>query len=233
MKGVSREEMREIDRKAIEDYGILALVLMENAGLRSAELADKMLKRVEGNRVSLFCGKGNNGGDGLVCGRHLINKGYLVNIYLLGRIEEVKSEPVFTNLHILKKMDGEIREIFDLNSLLKFRDEIEESELIIDAIFGIGLSGEVKGYFRQITNFLNSLQKPVLSLDIPSGLDADSGLVLGTCIRASETITFAFPKKGLSLNDGPKYTGKLTVADISIPKTTKTERHREKQRLNL
>ncbi|MCK4244100.1 MAG: NAD(P)H-hydrate epimerase [Candidatus Omnitrophica bacterium] len=210
--------MAEIDRRAIEEYGIPSLILMENAGRCAAEVALEMLKKQRGKRISLFSGKGNNGGDGMVAARHLMNKGYDITCYLLGKREEIVSEAVKKNLQILEKMKVAMREISNLDSLLKFRREIENSSLLLDAIFGIGLKGEVKSPYKEIIEFLNSLKKPVLSLDIPSGLDADTGIVSETAIVATRTVTFALPKKGLFLNDGPKFSGKITVAEISIPK---------------
>ncbi len=218
MKKVTREEMTEIDRRAIEEYKIPSLILMENAGKCAAGVALKMLKKQKGKKVSLFSGKGNNGGDGMVTARHLMNKGYEVICYLLGKKEEIVSEPVKRNLKILEKMKIAIREISDLDSLLKFRREIENSRLLLDAIFGIGLAGKVRSPYCEIIDYINSLRKPVLSLDIPSGLDANTGIVSVTAIVATRTVTFALPKKGLFLNDSPKYSGKITVAEISIPK---------------
>lgn len=217
MRRVSRQEMVQIDRRAIEEYGIPSSILMENAGRSAAELTLKMLKG-KIKKISLFSGKGNNGGDGMVAARHLLNKGCRVTCYLLGKKKQITSEEVKTNLEILTRMKTVIREIPNLNYLMKFKKKIKESTLFLDAIFGIGLKGEVKSPYREIIQFLNSFKKPVLSLDIPSGLDADTGLVLGSAIVARRTITFALPKKGLFLNDGPKHSGKITVAEISIPK---------------
>ncbi len=217
MRKVTRKEMAGIDRRAIEEYKIPAIVLMENAGRSAAEIALNMLKK-KSKKVSLFAGKGNNSGDGMVTSRHLINNGCEVVCYLLGRREEIVSASVKGNLKILEKMEVTIREISAVNSLSKFRREIEESALFLDAIFGIGLIGKVRSPYREIIAFLNGFKKPVLSLDIPSGLDADTGLVAETAIVATETVTFALPKKGLFLNDGPEYSGKITVAEISIPK---------------
>ena len=217
MKRVTRKEMAAIDRCAIEEYKIPSIILMENACRCAAEVALKMLKKNKGKKVSLFAGKGNNGGDGMVAARHLTNKGYKVSCYLLGKSDSILSETRKKNLQILERMKLSIKTIPDLESLLNFRREIEESNLLLDAIFGIGLTGKLKSPYREIIEFLNGFKKPVLSLDIPSGLDADTGVVAGTAIIATETVTFALPKKGLYLNDGPKYSGKITVAEISIP----------------
>ena len=217
MKRVTRKEMAAIDRCAIEEYKIPSIILMENAGRCAAEVALKMLKKNKGKKVSLFAGKGNNGGDGMVAARHLANKGYEVFCYLLGKSDSILSETRKKNLQILERMKLSIKTIPDLESLLNFRREIEESNLLLDAIFGIGLTGKLRSPYREIIEFLNGFKKPVLSLDIPSGLDADTG-VAETAIIATETVTFALPKKGLYLNDGPEYSGKITVAEISIPK---------------
>lgn len=217
MKRVTRKEIAAIDRCAIEEYKIPSIILMENAGRCAAEVALKMLKKQKGKKVSLFAGKGNNGGDGMVAARHLTNNGCEITCYLLGERERILSETTKKNLQILERMKLSLRAIPNLDSLLNLRREIEESALFLDAIFGIGLTGKVRSPYREIIEFLNGLKKPMLSLDIPSGLDADTGVVAETAIIATETVTFALPKKGLFLNDGPKYSGKITVAEISIP----------------
>ena len=217
MKKVTRKEMAAIDRCAIEEYKIPSIILMENAGRCAADVALKMLKKQKSKKVSLFAGKGNNGGDGMVAARHLTNNGCEITCYLLGERERILSATTKKNLQILERMKLPLRAIPDLDSLLNFRREIEKSTLFLDAIFGIGLTGKVRSPEREIIEFLNGFKKTVLSLDIPSGLDADTG-VAETAIVATETVTFALPKKGLFLNDGPKYSGKITVAEISIPK---------------
>lgn len=209
--------MAAIDRCAIEEYKIPSIILMENAGRCAAEVALKMLKKQKGKKVSLFTGKGNNGGDGMVAARHLTNNGCEIICYILGERERMFSETTKKNLQVLERMKLSLRAIPDLDSLLNFRREIEESTLFLDAIFGIGLTGKVRSPYREIIEFLNGFKKAMLSLDIPSGLDADTGIVAETAIIATETVTFALPKKGLFLNDGPKYSGKITVAEISIP----------------
>ena len=216
MKKVTKKEMAAIDRCAIEEYKIPSIILMENAGRCAAEVALKMLKKNKGKKVSLFAGKGNNGGDGMVAARHLTNKGYEVFCYLLGKSDSILSETRKKNLQILERMKLSIKTIPDFESLLNFRREIEESNLLLDAIFGIGLTGKLRSPYREIVEFLNGFKKTVLALDIPSGLDADTG-VAETAIIATETVTFALPKKGLFLNNGPEYSGKITVAEISIP----------------
>jgi NAD(P)H-hydrate epimerase len=239
--------MRDLDCKAIEGYGIPGVVLMENAGRNAAVIACKMLgvcdranidvcvtnpeeqerqheagsmhKPGDGalKRVSIFCGKGNNGGDGFVMARHLHNWHVETTLYLLGSKDEVRSNAEI-NLDIALKMNLPVREILNPEDVLRFKDVISGSDLLIDAIFGTGLKGEVKGLVRHVIDFLNGTGIPVLSVDIPSGLDADTGEILGTCVRATRTVTFAVAKKGFFLNEGPKYTGALTIVDISIPR---------------
>lgn len=212
-KYCTAKEMQIIDKKAQEVYGIPSIVLMENAGISSAEVALKMLGR--GRKALCICGKGNNAGDGFVCARHLINKGVNVAIFLLASPKHLKFDARI-NFNILKKLTKNIYFINKSSKLLK--SKLKTASLIIDAIFGIGLTGQIKKPYASIINLINSYNKKILALDVPSGLNATRGEILGTCIKATETITFALAKSGMIKNNGPSYCGKVHVADISIPK---------------
>lgn len=207
MKIPSALEMREIDRRAKEEFSIPTLLLMENAGERVAEVALEML---QGNRVVVVAGKGNNGGDGVASARHLFNLGIEVKVLLLGRKEEVTGDAK-VNLEIAEKMGIEIIEMPD-----NLPDFLRESDLVIDAIFGTGLKGEVTSPFREAIEAINSSGKPVLSVDIPSGI-GDNGEVLGVAVKADKTVTLALPKRGIILFPGAEYAGEIIVADIGIP----------------
>lgn len=213
-KKITREEMQLIDKKAQEEFFIPEIILMENAGFKSAMVALRMVLGIENPKIVCVCGKGNNGGDGLVCARHLINKKIEVKIFLTDNPLEFKNSAAL-NYKILKKMKAKI--FFLKQSLKIFKKSLEETNLIVDAIFGIGLKGKVDAFYQKIISLINKAQKPVLSLDIPSGLDANEGFKLGACVKATKTITFGLPKTGLFKNEGSFYAGDVLVTDISLP----------------
>ena len=207
MRTVTVQEMQMLDRKAIEELGIPSIVLMENAGKSVSQITLNILGNVPSRKVSLFCGTGKNGGDGFVAARYLTRQGTLVNVYIIGRISDIKEDPAI-NLNILQKMKVPVNEI---SSPIDVRED-----LIIDAIFGIGLQGMVREPARSIIKDLNEKIVPIISVDIPSGLNADTGEILGDAVKATKTVTMQFPKKGLYINKGPEYSGEIIVADIGI-----------------
>lgn len=218
-RAVTREEVREIDRKAIEEYGIPGVVLMENAGRRVAEEALKMLRKPAESRVAVLCGKGNNGGDGFVAARHLYNQGVKVDVYTLARVSDIAfSLDAFTHLKILINMGLEIKELCTDQEVKKILPGLEDYDLLIDGLLGTGLTGEVRGPYRMIIEGMNASGVPILAIDIPSGLDCNDGKVLGAAIKATRTVTFVLPKKGFFLGEGPKHVGELITADIGVPR---------------
>ncbi len=208
MKRVSVKEMKELDRKAIEEFGILSITLMENAGQGISKVAVDMFKGASGKKVAIFCGTGNNGGDGFVVGRYLLEQGIEVLVYIVGDRFRIKNDPLI-NLNKLEKMGVDINEV---SSPIKI-----DVDLIIDAIFGIGLKGEVKGVARDIIVDLNKTNIPIISADVPSGLNADTGKVLGEAIKAKKTVTMQLPKKGFYIGKASEYTGEVITVDIGIP----------------
>lgn len=211
--------MRELDRKAIEEYKIPGIILMENAGRNVAEEVLKMIDNPQKAKVAILCGKGNNGGDGFVVARHLYNHFILVDVFLVAKISDIlKDGDAGTNLQILLNMKIPIREVFDTTGIHNIMKELGNYTIIVDALFGTGLSGEVREPFRTLINGVNNLHKIVVSVDIPSGLDCNTGDILGTAIKATNTVTFAVSKRGFYLCEGPKHTGEVTVTDISIPR---------------
>ncbi len=213
MKVADSEKIRNIDRRAIEKYGIPGTVLMENAG-RSVVLS--MIDRygsLKGKRVSIVAGKGNNGGDGLVIARYLHNFDVKVDVFLPSKSSEIKGDARI-NLNILKRSGIPLCEKFSLKELDKY---LKHSDIIVDAIFGTGLSSEVKKPFSDVINLINSSGKPVVSVDIPSGISGDTGEVLGIAVKADLTVTFVIPKRGILLFPGAEYAGVVKVADIGIP----------------
>ncbi len=241
-KSLTREEMRELDRKAIEEYKIPGIVLMENAGRNVAEEVLKMVNNGDANmrqeetpaathappanetdsrhvKVAILCGKGNNGGDGFVVARHLHNRGIPVDVFLIAKIQDAARDgDAGINLRILLEMKIPVIEAFDVAGVNAVLKTLERYTIIVDALFGTGLSGEVREPFRTLIRGVNGLGKPVVSADIPSGLDCNDGRVLGEAVQATKTVTFASAKRGFYLGDGPSRTGEVIVTDISIPR---------------
>ena len=217
MKVATAEQMQELDRKAIETYRIPGIVLMENAGRGAAEVISNAFPDIQNKRIAIIAGKGNNGGDGFVIARHLLNHGISVKIFLLTDPNALRGDSEI-NYHIFSRMKGEVIPVPSSKDYQKLKKDLERFDLFVDGIFGTGLDAEVRGYYREVIDHLNTLQKPIVAIDIPSGLDANTGKPLGTAIRASLTVTFGLPKVGHLIAPGSDYVGDLKVIDISIPK---------------
>ncbi len=211
MRHATREEIREADRVAIEEYGVPGVVLMENAGRGAAQVALEMLGGKAGARAAIVCGSGNNGGDGFVVARHLHNAGVAVVVHLLCPRDKIAGDAL-VNLTIIEKMALDVRET------TAARLDLSGADLVVDALLGTGLSGEVREPYLSAIRAVNIAGRPVLAIDIPSGLDANTGAVLGECVRATRTATFALPKVGFTRGSGPQVTGPVTVIDIGMPK---------------
>ncbi|MEE9504289.1 MAG: NAD(P)H-hydrate epimerase, partial [Thermodesulfobacteriota bacterium] len=216
MKVVTAEIMQRLDRRTIEETGIPGMVLMENAGRGAVREILKSYPAILKGKVAVIAGKGNNGGDGFVIARYLMNRGADVKIFLLTARGEVKGDAKL-NLDIVLKMKTSVTEIKDLDMWKAQVEELKGCDLIVDAIFGTGLKSEVKGLAREVIADLNLLEIPKAAVDLPSGLDANTGEVLGECVKSDLTVTFALPKRGLLVHPGSDYTGRLKVIDISIP----------------
>lgn len=206
--------MREIDRLAIDEFKVPSLTLMENAGRKVAEAVE--LHAGKGGPILVVCGKGNNGGDGLVAARHLSMAGFPVEVALTDA-PEAFSKDAGVNWERIKGTGIKYFLIEGDAGFLRFRAAIHDARYIIDAIFGTGLASEVKGKYQKIIEMLNAGSRPVISVDIPSGLSADTGGVLGAAVRARLTITFGLPKAGHVLPPGPDYVRELRVVDIGFP----------------
>jgi len=212
-KIVTVSEIRNIDRRAIEEVGIPGVVLMEKAGLTVARTVMDFLGENNGDRVLVFCGKGNNGGDGLVAARELFNKGFDVYVYIFTKKEEIKGAAL-TNLIIAENMGLNIEFVY----YEKWFDEFFiEGDIIIDALLGTGISGRVYGIIGKAIGLINSMNVPVVSVDIPSGLNSDTGQFEGDCIEAVKTVTMGLKKKGLVVSPGREMAGEVIVADIGYP----------------
>ncbi|MFO0752588.1 MAG: NAD(P)H-hydrate dehydratase [Thermodesulfovibrionales bacterium] len=207
MKVATAQEMREIDRIAIEEYGIPGPVLMERAGLAVARKVRELFPR---KKTVVLCGSGNNGGDGLAAARELFNRGAAVQVFLLAKKDSL-SPDCAAQYRIAKKMDLPVA----------FCRTVETEELrdavVIDALFGTGLGRPVQGELARLFSLVNTTDVPVVSVDIPSGISSDTGEVVGEAIAADYTVTFGLPKRGHLLYPGAGYTGTLFVEDIGFP----------------
>ena len=221
---MSRDEVRAFDAWAINTLGVPGVVLMENAGRSCAELIKEKLKSIANPAVCIFCGTGNNGGDGYVIARHLINNGFKVVVVICGDRSKIRGDAKI-NLDILEKL-GQPIESLDLSNsdiAAQVGTFAAGADMIVDAIFGTGLSGQLSREHKQLIESINALNRPVLAVDIPSGLDCDSGRPLGAAIKAAYTVTFAAMKKGfLSGKDATGYTGEIFVASIGVEPTGST-----------
>ncbi|MBD3305720.1 NAD(P)H-hydrate dehydratase [candidate division KSB3 bacterium] len=217
MKIAAAEEIRQLDRTAIEVLGIPGIVLMENAGNQVVRVITERYPDVHNKRMLVVCGKGNNGGDGFVVARHMYNRGVDVRVTLLAEKHLLKGDAKI-NFDIAQKMNIPIVEITSNEQLPAFRNLLQQADIVVDAILGTGLNEAVRGLYKNIIESLNKLPQPIISVDIPSGLSANTGVVLGSCIRADVTVTFAVPKHGLILYPAADYVGELEVVDIGIPK---------------
>lgn len=212
MKVSNVNEMRELDRTAIETYGIKEELLMENAG---DAVYFVILKKfgIKNKRFIVFCGMGNNGGDGFVIARKLHSNGGFVKVFILGDQEKYRGAAKL-NLDILKRLPIEIREIDAVSSV---HVDITHSDAIVDAILGTGLMREVKGLYRDIIDGINRSGKTIFSADIPSGVAGNTGKVMGIAVKADYTVTFGLPKLGNLLFPGYDLCGNLYVTHISFP----------------
>ena len=216
MKLLKADEMKDIDRRASSEFGIPSIILMENAGLRTLEVIEEILGETKNRMIVILAGKGNNGGDGLVIARHLINSGAVVETYLTGEVEELTQDSRI-NYEILLKMGARIFPLSSEKDLDLLMLSLMNADLIVDALYGIGFKGSLNQFDSRLVKMVNWCRAPVVAVDIPSGVEADTGRVNGDAIKASHTVTFALPKIGLVLEPGKEYVGTLSVADISIP----------------
>ncbi len=206
------KEMKEMDKETI-DSGFPGLLLMDTAGRGVAETAVEYLE--EGGKITVFCGKGHNGGDGFVAARFLHMWDYRVRIILMGRKDDLAGEPEI-NCKICQLRGIEIIE-YDQSNEGFVKNYIENSDLIIDALLGTGLKGNVRGEYFAIIEMINNFSGPILAVDIPSGLDGKKGTVLGIAVKADVTVTMAFAKLGLCIYPGREYTGRLEIVDLGMP----------------
>lgn len=213
---VTSPQMQELDRKTIQEGGIPGSVLMENAGRGTFEQMQRHFPDIRQKRVVVLSGKGNNGGDGFVIARYLLNHSASVKVFLLAEKEALRGDAA-ANLQAFQRAGGSVAEIPDESAWQKALPDIQHAGLIVDAIFGTGLSSSVTGLALRVIEDINKTGKPVVAVDLPSGLDASTGAVQGTAVTAHLTCTFGLVKRGLVVYPGASYAGKLEVIDIGIP----------------
>lgn len=222
---MSRDQVRAFDAWAINEVGVPGAVLMENAGRNCAEIIMDKLPELPKPKVCVFCGTGNNGGDGYVIARHLLNSGLEVRVVVLGDREKIKGDAK-TNLDILEEMGAKVRQL-DLGEpdvADKIKTHTADADLIVDAIFGTGLKGQLRADYAEWINTINALDVPIMAVDIPSGLNCDSGEPLGAAIKADFTVTFVAMKRGFTAPAAHEYTGDVYVASIGVePKSMQSD----------
>jgi len=209
-------EMQKMDHETIELFGFPGIVQMENAGRGATRFFMESFKGACDQKVAVIAGKGNNGGDGFVMARYLSQKGIRVSVYLLSQCAAIDGDAA-ANLRLLEPLGVPVIEIPDQNAFKAHATSLRHQDIWIDAILGTGLKSKVIGYFKEVIDFMNRLNKPIFAVDIPSGLNSDTGQPWGVCIKAQATATFAFAKIGHVVLPGVVYTGQLKIVNIGIP----------------
>ena len=220
MKVVSAKQMREIEERAIRDFGIPSVLLMENAALAVVQEVRQILSQrsnnMEQRKVIVFVGRGNNGGDGLAVARHLLIMGMDVTVFSFAKAQEFKGDAAL-NYRLYQNTGGKLFTITGDKQLRLVRIALAQGEVVIDGIFGTGFRGALPSLIDEYVEEINRSQATVIAVDIPSGVEADTGKVYRNAVRAHSTVTFGFPKLGHFLGVGPEYVGKVIVDPISIP----------------
>ncbi len=227
MKLPKSDEMRALDKSAIESFGIPSIVLMENAGLGTVNMMEQEIGPAEGTFALILIGPGNNGGDGLVIGRHLHQRGCLPIFFFLVNPDELKGDAKL-NLNIIRQLRLPFHVIDNANRVQTIRVLFKQIEsrgqdcyAIIDALFGTGLSTDITGHFADTIDLFNrpdfTHSIPIVAVDTPSGMDSDTGRIRGTCLKADLTATYACAKAGQVIHGSTSLIGKLHIIDIGIP----------------
>ena len=216
MRVLNAAQMREADRRTIEEIGIPSLVLMENAGRQVVAAMEAVHGDLQEHQVAVLCGRGNNGGDGFVVARTLLQRGVGVSVFLIGRIADVRGDARL-NLEILGRLGLTTVEVGDSQAWELHFSEVSTCTLIVDAIFGTGLNAPLSGLLETVVADVNGSGIPVVAIDLPSGLSADSHELIGDSIVAGTTVTLAAPKLALVLPPAETRAGDIVIADIGIP----------------
>ncbi len=218
MRVVDAASMRNLDISAVREFSMKGIQLMENAGRAVADIVLRELAAVKAadKRVAIICGKGNNGGDGFVCARHLLNAGVDVTVYTLAGLRAFKGDSG-VNARCWQKMGGAVKRFINEGDFKKHSSSIRHAHVVVDALLGTGLTGGARGFYGDVIEFINTLSCPVISIDVPSGLNATTGEAAGPVVSADITVTMALPKLGFFLSPGRDLAGRVEVADIGMP----------------
>jgi len=216
MRILNAAQMREADRFTIEEIGIPSLVLMENAGRQVVAAMEAAYEAQLEGRVAVLCGRGNNGGDGFVVARTLLQRGIDTAVFVIAPLASVRGD-ARTNLEILGRLGVTVVEIADEQSWELHFSEISQCTLIVDAMFGTGLKDGLSGMLETVVADVNASDIPIVAIDLPSGLSSDTPHLVGDCIDASMTVTLAAPKLPLILPPGEAHSGEVVIADVGIP----------------
>lgn len=216
MKVLTSKQMKEIDKTAIEEIGIIGPILMENAGLQIFKAIMKRFSEIRRENIVIIAGKGNNGGDGLVVARHLFNQGCDPHILLLANKKELRGDAGL-NLGIAEKIGIRITEVPSLEKWRTKRKTLAQATIIVDAIFGTGLTKPAGGMYASVIEDINKTKAFRIAVDIPSGLSSDTFQIIGPCVKADLTVTLAAPKVAHVLAPAEEFVGELVVADIGVP----------------
>lgn len=219
MRIVTGDEMLALDKAAIQEYGIPTSSLMERAGVEVARAVVKLLEPApcDGARVHVLCGKGNNGGDGMVAARTLANWGARVRVYILGDRQGLKAgAAVFARS--VERMGIPVHAVNE-RELKRLHYSLRTADVIVDAMLGIGSSEALRPLYAQVVSAVNASERPVVAVDLPTGVDAGTGAVMGDAVRSRVTVTFGLPKLGHLVDPGRGYIGSLRVAEIGFPRT--------------
>lgn len=208
---LTRDQVRQIDQRAIDDYAMPGVILMENAGGNAANIIGQNYGHLPEKRVAIFCGPGNNGGDGFVIARHLHNAAWQVRIVLAADEDKLTGDALI-NFRIVRRMPIPIEPIRPGDAVIGW------AELLVDALLGTGFSGKVRDPLGELIGRINAAGKPIVAVDVPSGLDSQTGQPARSTVKADLTVTFVAVKSGLVEPEAREYVGKIVTADIGVPK---------------
>ncbi len=221
LKSLSRRQVREFDRLAIEQWGVPGVVLMENAGRGATDAIEDFFGGATGKSIAVISGVGNNGGDGFVIARHLHLRGASIRVFVVGDTAKMTAD-ASTNFAILKPLEIDVHHLAS-EEIPNLSETLRGFDLIVDALGGTGISGPLRGDLAIAVAQINAAGKPIVAIDIPTGLDCDTGVAHEPTIKARLTVTFAARKIGFDVPGASDYTGKVVVADIGVPVNTKRD----------
>lgn len=231
MKLVTAKEMKALDVQAQNDYAMPGILLMDNAAQAVAEAVHEALTALEGERVVIFCGGGNNGGDGLGAARWLQSYGVSVRAFIVGAALDAVQGDAAMELAMFTKAGGRVEALSTEDDWVLAELAASKADVLVDALLGTGFHGELEGDVLRACELLNKSEKYILAVDVPTGVNADNGAVSENAVRADHTVTMALVKTGLLLYPGREYCGDIELADISMPVKLVEEYQSDKYRL--